>query len=118
MDVHLEPGERALAPTVVALALPEGYVAAVHPRSGLAARFGLSIVTAPGTVDPVHPASLRRRVRIAQLVVQRVEQATLREAAELPGSRRGAGGYGSTGGFVGAGAGTAAPPAVRDEEKP
>jgi dUTP pyrophosphatase len=114
VDVHLEPGERALVPTGVAIALPDGYVALVHPRSGLAARFGVSIVNAPGTVDagyrgeisvllvnldPHDPVDLSRGDRIAQLVVQRVEKARFVEVERLPGSARGDGGYGSTGGF-------------------
>jgi dUTP pyrophosphatase len=114
VDVSLAPGERALVPTGVALALPEGYVALVHPRSGLAARHGLSIVNTPGTIDagyrgeikvllinhdPRDEIQLRRGDRIAQLVVQRVERARFVEVAELPDSIRGAGGYGSTGGF-------------------
>lgn len=114
-DVTLAPGERRLVPTGVALALPDGYVGLVHPRSGLAHRSGLSIVNAPGTVDagyrgevqvclvnldPATPIELRRGDRIAQLVVQRVETATFVEADELPGSSRGAGGHGSTGGFA------------------
>jgi dUTP pyrophosphatase len=114
VDVRLEPGERALVPTGLALALPEGYVALVHPRSGLAARFGVSIVNAPGTVDagyrgevkvllvnldPREPVELRRGDRIAQLVIQRVEHARFVEVDRLPGSARGEGGYGSTGGF-------------------
>jgi dUTP pyrophosphatase len=115
VDVTLAAGERALVPTGVALALPEGYAAFVHPRSGLAARCGLSIVNAPGTVDagyrgeikvalvnldPREPLGLRRGDRIAQLVVQRVETARFVEVDRLPGSERGAGGYGSTGGFT------------------
>lgn len=115
VDVRLEPGERALVPTGVAVALPAGYAAFVHPRSGLAARFGVSIVNAPGTVDagyrgeikvalvnldPREPVELRRGDRIAQLVVQRVEQVRFVEVGALPGSPRGAGGYGSTGGFT------------------
>jgi dUTP pyrophosphatase len=115
VDVHLEPGERVLVPTGVAIALPEGYVALVHPRSGLAARFGVSIVNAPGTVDagyrgeikvllvnldPREPVRLGRGDRVAQLVVQRVEQARFVEVDRLPGSVRGDGGYGSTGGFA------------------
>jgi len=115
VDVHLEPGERRLVPTGIALALPEGYVGLVHPRSGLAARFGLSIVNAPGTVDAGYrgevtvllvntdattPVDLRRGDRIAQLVVQRVERARFVAVDRLPGSARGAGGYGSTGGFA------------------
>ena len=114
VDVTLRPGERAMVPTGIALALPEGYVALVHPRSGLAARHGLSIVNTPGTIDagyrgevkvmlinhdPVAAVELRRGDRIAQLVVQRFERARFVEVAELPDSVRGAGGYGSTGGF-------------------
>lgn len=114
VDVILAPGERALVPTGIALALPEGYVAFVQPRSGLAARHGLSIVNTPGTVDagyrgeikvllinhdPHEPVELRRGDRVAQLVVQRVEHARFVEVDELPDSARGAGGYGSTGGF-------------------
>jgi dUTP pyrophosphatase len=113
-DVSLAPGERALVPTGISIALPAGYVALVHPRSGLAADHGLSIVNAPGTIDagyrgeikvllvnldPAEPISLRRGDRIAQLLVQRVEQAAFVEVETLPGSARGAGGYGSTGGF-------------------
>jgi dUTP pyrophosphatase len=115
VDVHLAPGVRALVPTGVSIALPDGYVALVHPRSGLAARFGVSIVNAPGTVDagyrgeikvmlinldPRDPVALSRGDRIAQLVVQQVERARFVEVDSLPGSVRGAGGYGSTGGFV------------------
>ncbi len=114
VDVTLAPGERAMVPTGIALALPEGYVGLVHPRSGLAARSGLSIVNAPGTIDagyrgeitvmlinldPASPVVLQRGDRIAQLVVQRVERARFVEVAELPESVRGEGGYGSTGGF-------------------
>jgi dUTP pyrophosphatase len=113
-DVTLRPGERALVPTGISLALPEGYVALVHPRSGLAHRKGLSIVNAPGTIDagyrgevqvclvnldPATPIELKRGDRIAQLVIQRFETATFVEVDDLPGSARGAGGYGSTGGF-------------------
>ncbi len=112
VDVRLAPGERALLPTGLAMALPEGYVALVHPRSGLAARCGLSIVNTPGTIDagyrgevkvllinhdPVEAVSLRRGDRIAQLVVQRFERARFVEVGVLPESVRGAGGYGSTG---------------------
>ena len=114
VDVTLAPGERALVPTGVAMAVPEGYVALVHPRSGLAARHGLSIVNTPGTIDagyrgevkvllvnhdPVQPIELRRGDRVAQLVFQRVEQAGFVEVEVLPDSVRGVGGYGSTGGF-------------------
>jgi dUTP pyrophosphatase len=117
VDVTLEPGERALVPTGVALALPDGYVGLVHPRSGLAARHGLTIVNAPGTIDagyrgeisvlllnldPREPVTLRRGDRIAQLVVQRFERAEFVVTERLDDSVRGAGGYGSTGGFAAA----------------
>ena len=115
VDVELGPGERAMVPTGISIALPEGYVALVHPRSGLAARCGVSIVNSPGTVDagyrgevkvllvnldPHEPVTLSRGDRIAQLVFQQVERARFVEVDRLPGSDRGAGGYGSTGGFV------------------
>src|SRR5579875_1118098 len=114
-DVELEPGERALVSTGVAIALPAGYAAFVHPRSGLAARHGVTIVNAPGTVDAgyrgeikvtllntdrTEPVSFRRGDRIAQLVVQRVEAVRFHEVERLPGSARGAGGFGSTGGHA------------------
>lgn len=112
VDAVLEPGERALLPTGIAIALPEGYAGFVHPRSGLALKHGLSIVNAPGTVDaayrgelavtvinldPREAVHLRRGDRIAQLVVQRVEHAVLHEVDTLPGSDRGEGGFGSSG---------------------
>ncbi|MBB4676969.1 dUTP diphosphatase [Crossiella cryophila] len=112
-DLVLPPGERAVVGTGVAIALPIGFAAFVHPRSGLAARAGLSVVNTPGTIDAGYrgeikiclvnhdlrePIKLLRGDRIAQLVIQRVEQAEFREVAELPESVRGAGGYGSTGG--------------------
>lgn len=112
--VRLEPGERALVPTGIALAVPTGYVALVHPRSGLAAKHGLSIVNTPGTIDAgyrgeikvllinldqTEPITLDRGDRIAQLVFQRVEQAAFVEVEVLPDTARGSGGYGSTGGF-------------------
>ncbi|MDO9377503.1 MAG: dUTP diphosphatase [Nocardioidaceae bacterium] len=115
VDVELAPGERALVPTGIAIALPEGFAAFVHPRSGLAARCGVSIVNTPGTVDagyrgeikvllvnldPRQPVRLGRGDRVAQLVVQRVERARFVEVDDLPPSERGAGGYGSTGGFA------------------
>ncbi len=114
-DVRLAPGERAVVGTGVAIALPEGYAGFVHPRSGLAARVGLSIVNAPGTIDsgyrgeirvclvnldPVEPIVLRRGDRIAQLVVQKVEHAEFIEVERLDETVRGAGGYGSTGGHA------------------
>jgi dUTP pyrophosphatase len=112
-DVDLGPGQRALVRTGIAIALPAGYVAFVHPRSGLAARHGVTIVNAPGTVDAGYrgeikvtllntdreqPVSFKRGDRIAQLIIQRVERAVFREVADLPGSARGDGGFGSTGG--------------------
>ncbi|MCO1595921.1 dUTP diphosphatase [Micromonospora sp. RHAY321] len=115
-DVELPPGGRALVPTGVAIALPEGYVGLVHPRSGLAARLGVTVLNAPGTVDAGYrgeilvnlinhdretPAKISRGDRIAQLVVQRVARARFEPVAELPGSRRGTGGHGSTGGHAG-----------------
>lgn len=113
-DVVLAPGHRELVGTGVAIALPFGYAGFVHPRSGLAARTGLSIVNAPGTVDAGYRGEirvclvnlgqdevrLRRGDRIAQLVVQRVEQVRFVEVDALPGSARGAGGHGSTGGHA------------------
>ena len=113
-DVTLRPGERVLVRTGIAMAVPEGYVALVHPRSGLAARHGLSIVNTPGTIDsgyrgevkvllvnhdPAETIELRRGDRVAQLVLQRVEQGVFTEVEVLPDSVRGDGGYGSTGGF-------------------
>jgi dUTP pyrophosphatase len=115
-DVTLPAGERRMVATGIAMALPEGYAAFVHPRSGLAARHGLTIVNAPGTVDAGYrgeilvcllntdvsaPITLRRGERIAQIVVQRVARAVLHEADRLPDSHRGEGGYGSTGTVVG-----------------
>jgi dUTP diphosphatase len=114
-DVRLDPGERAVVGTGVAIALPAGHAGFVHPRSGLAARAGLSVVNAPGTIDagyrgeirvclinhdPREPVLLRRGDRIAQLVVQRVERVRFAEVAELPPAERGTGGYGSTGGHA------------------
>jgi dUTP pyrophosphatase len=112
VDLTLRPGERAMVGTGIALALPDGYAAFVHPRSGLAHRLGVSIVNTPGTVDAGYRGEItvvlvnhdqretvefRRGDRIAQLVIQRVEQARFEEVAQLPGSARGTGGYGSTG---------------------
>ena len=112
IDITLAPGERAIVPTGIALALPDGYAAFVHPRSGLAARHGITIVNAPGTIDAGYrgevkvclfntdaheSVTLARGDRIAQIVVQAVVRAVLHEAERLPGSHRGEGGYGSTG---------------------
>ncbi|MFB7916180.1 dUTP diphosphatase [Streptomyces sp. NPDC056061] len=118
--VELAPGERAMLPTGVSIALPDGYAAFVHPRSGLAARCGVALVNAPGTVDagyrgeikvivinldPREPVRFERFDRIAQLVVQQVEKVRFHEVTELPGSARGEGGFGSTGGHASGGAG-------------
>ena len=119
IDVELGPGERMLVPTGIAVALPVGYAAFVHPRSGLAVDHGVGLVNAPGTIDagyrgelkvalvnhdPRETVRLRRLDRVAQLVVQRVEQVQWRETAELPVSERGTGGHGSTGGHSAGGA--------------
>jgi dUTP pyrophosphatase len=121
-DVELAPGQRALVPTGIAIALPDGYAGFVHPRSGLAARHGVTIVNAPGTVDagyrgeirvtllntdPDRPVRFQRGDRIAQLIIQRVAYPVFHEVATLPGSARGDSGFGSTGGHA-ASAGPAA----------
>lgn len=113
LDVSIGPGERLLVPTGISIALPDGFAAFVHPRSGLAARHGLSVVNTPGTIDAGYrgeikvllinhdlhePIQLSRGDRIAQLVIQAVAQAEFVEVAALPDSIRGASGYGSTGG--------------------
>jgi len=113
VDVTLAPGERAMVPTGIAIALPDGHAAFVHPRSGLAIKHGLSMVNTPGTIDAGYrgeisvllinhdlrdPIDIKRGDRIAQLIIQKVEHAAFVEAAELPDSSRGCGGFGSTGG--------------------
>ncbi|MEU1017772.1 MULTISPECIES: dUTP diphosphatase [unclassified Streptomyces] len=117
---ELAPGERAVLPTGVSIALPEGYAAFVHPRSGLAARCGVALVNAPGTVDagyrgeikvivvnldPRESVRFERFDRIAQLVVQQIEKVRFQEVAELPASARAEGGFGSTGGHAAVGVG-------------
>lgn len=112
-DVTLTPGERALVPTGVAIALPAGYAAFVHPRSGLAAKQGIGVVNGPGTIDagyrgelkvilinldPETSVTLRRGDRVAQLVIQQLPEVSLIEVSALPGSARDTGGFGSTGG--------------------
>ena len=114
-DVTLAPGERATVATGVAIALPAGYAAFVHPRSGLADRHGVTVLNGPGTVDAGYrgeikvtlvntdaraTVALRRGDRIAQLVVQPVSRSVFVEVERLPGSHRGDGGHGSTGGLV------------------
>ncbi len=111
-DVELAPGKRAMVPTGLAIALPEGYAGFVQPRSGLAAREGLSIVNTPGLVDSgyrgelkiiaintddEHAIHIKRGERIAQLVIQEVPVVHLVEVDELEASERGAAGFGSTG---------------------
>jgi dUTP pyrophosphatase len=112
IDFTLAPGERSLIPTGVAIALPPGFVALVHPRSGLALKHGISMVNTPGTIDAgyrgeiqvilinhdrTESASFKRGDRIAQMVIQKVDAAQLLEVSELPGSGRGATGFGSSG---------------------
>ena len=112
IDFTLAPGERQLVPTGIAIALPDGYVALVHPRSGLALKSGITLVNAPGTVDAgyrgeiscilvnhdrTESISFKKGDRIAQLVIQKVERADFIELSELPGSGRGSDGFGSTG---------------------
>jgi len=113
IDVTLAPGERATVPTGLMIALPPGFVALVHPRSGLAAKHGVTVVNAPGTVDAGYrgeiavtllntdaqrPVTFVKGDRIAQLVIQQVETANFVSVKMLPGSHRGEGGFGSTGG--------------------
>ncbi len=115
VDAELTPGRRAVLPTGLAIALPDGYAAFAHPRSGLAARCGVGLLNTPATIDagyrgeiklivvnldPAEPVRLRRGDRIAQLVIQRVARAAFVEADALPESARGEGGHGSTGGYA------------------
>jgi dUTP pyrophosphatase len=112
VDVTLSPGERALVPTGISIALPQGYVALVHPRSGLAIKSGISLVNSPGTIDSGYRGEIscilinhdlhetvtfKKGDRIAQLVIQKVEVAEFIEQQELPNSQRGSDGFGSTG---------------------
>ncbi len=112
IEITLQPGERALVPTGISIALPDGYAAFVHPRSGLAIKHGVSMVNTPGTVDagfrgelqvilinhdPKDAITFHKGDRIAQLVIQKVERADFVEVDYLPGSERGLGGFGSTG---------------------
>ena len=112
IDITLKPGERALVPTGISIALPDGYAAFVHPRSGLAIKHGVTMVNAPGTVDAGFRGELqciminhdqhesitfKKGDRIAQLVIQKVERAEFVEVKDLPGSGRGTDGFGSTG---------------------
>jgi dUTP pyrophosphatase len=112
IECVLEPGERAMVPTGVAVAIPEGYCGFVMIRSGLAARHGIACVNSPGLIDSGYrgeltvimlntdkrePFQIKRGDRIAQLVIQRVEEAIAVQVAELDQSSRGDGGFGSTG---------------------
>ena len=132
VDVELVPGQRALVPTGVAIALPEGYVGLVHPRSGLANRLGVTVLNAPGTVDSgyrgeilvnlvnhdrAETATIARGDRIAQLVVQRVERADFECVDELSDSSRGIGGHGSTGGHATLARNPAGDAAARDADR-
>ena len=112
VEITLQPGERALVPTGISIALPNGYAAFVHPRSGLAIKHGVSMVNTPGTVDAAfrgelqvilinhdrtEPISFKKGDRVAQLVIQKVERANFVEVRSLPGTERGSGGFGSSG---------------------
>ena len=112
IDFTIAPGERKLIPTGISIALPDGYAAFVHPRSGLAIKYGVSMVNTPGTIDAgyrgelqvilinhdlTQSASFNKGDRIAQLVIQKVERAEFVEVTQLPGSQRASGGFGSTG---------------------
>ena len=111
-DLVLAPGERALVRTGIAIALPDGYVGLVHPRSGLALKNGISVVNSPGTIDSGYRGeigvvlinhdlnesfSVKVGDRIAQLVIQKFETAIFKTVSQLPPSERASGGYGSTG---------------------
>lgn len=112
VDITLEPGERALVPTGIAIAIPEGFAGFVQPRSGLALQHGITCLNTPGLIDSGYRGELKvllinhdprlafeitKGERIAQLVIQRVEQPTFVEVDELESSERGAGGFGHTG---------------------
>jgi dUTP pyrophosphatase len=112
IDFTIAPGQRMLVPTGISIAMPDGYVCLVHPRSGLAIKHGISLVNTPGTVDAgfrgelqvilinhdlTDSVSFSRGDRIAQLVFQKVSRAEFVEVSELPGSERAEGGFGSTG---------------------
>ncbi|RLA81227.1 MAG: dUTP diphosphatase [Deltaproteobacteria bacterium] len=110
-EVVIPPGGWALVPTGVAIALPPGYEAQVRPRSGLALKYGVTLLNTPGTIDPDYrgeirvimvnlgkaPFRVRDGDRIAQLVIQQVEQGRFLEVEELPPTSRGEGGFGHTG---------------------
>jgi dUTP pyrophosphatase len=107
----LAPGKQAMVPTGLAIALPKGFEAQVRPRSGLAAKHGITVLNSPGTIDAdyrgeiqvilinhgVEPFAIRRGERIAQMVIAPVVQAELNPVSALPETSRGGGGFGSTG---------------------
>lgn len=112
VDLILEPGERAMVPTGIALAIPEGFAGFVQPRSGLAAKHGIGVVNAPGLIDSGYRGEIKvilinldksrafqisRDDKIAQLVIQKVETISFKSVDELPDTTRGDGGFGSTG---------------------
>jgi len=111
IDISIEAGQRALIPTGVSIALPAGFVALVHPRSGLAAKYGVTVLNAPGTVDAGYRGEIavtlinhgqetfevKRGDRIAQIIFQKFETVNFVSVTELPGSQRGNAGFGSTG---------------------
>ncbi len=110
-DIIIEAGGRAMIPTGIAIALPSGYEAQVRPRSGLAAKFGVTILNSPGTIDAdyrgeiavilanlgAEPFTVSRGLRIAQMVIAPVGRVQWRHVSELPETARGSGGFGSTG---------------------
>jgi dUTP pyrophosphatase len=110
-EVVLAPGQRAIVPTGIAIALPEGFEAQIRPRSGLAAKNGVTVLNAPGTIDADYRGevgvilvnhgqesfAVTRAMRIAQMVIARYARAQWQEAASLSDTARGAGGFGSTG---------------------
>ena len=118
--VTIAPGERAVIPTGLAIALPAGHVGLIHPRSGLSSKHGITVANAPGTIDagyrgeiriplinldPHTTHQIRRGDRVAQLLIQKVETArfapvTALDDAQLDATSRGTGGFGSTGGFA------------------
>lgn len=113
-DVDLHPGARLLIPTGVAIALPDGFVGLIHPRSGLAAKYGFTLVNSPGTIDAGYRGeisviglntgdsnfTISRGDRIAQLIIMELPQVELHEVTSLPDSIRSSGGFGSTGGLT------------------
>ena len=112
IDVTLEPGERAVIPTGIGVAIPRGYAGLVLPRSGLAARHGITMVNSPGLIDPGYRGEvavillntdkyesfhIKHGDRIAQMVIQKIEEVSFLLMPELDETERGAGGFGSTG---------------------